>query len=450
MVDVRQPHRILILGGGFGGVYTARNLEKRLRHVNVEITLVSRDNYFLMTPLLFEAGSGVLDPRHAVTPIRRMLRRTNFVEAEIEGVDAHRKVVITRHAPDTGVTELPYDQLVIALGGVTNTAIIPGSEHAKSFKTLADAIFLRNHIIDMFEEADLQQDFLGRRKLITFVVVGAGLVGVELIAEFTGFVNSIAGAYRNARTQMPQFHLIEAGPRILPEMDESLAAYAHQLLERRGVRVHVNSPAREIAADHITLADGTIIEADTVVLAAGVATNPILASFDVEKDRKGRIAVESTMRSKSQPHVWAIGDCASIPDPDGKPYPQLAQHALREAKVLAHNITSAINGSGFLKPFIYENLGTLAALGHFNGVGRVLKFKIRGFIAWWVWRSYYLSQMPGFERKLRVVLDWTVALFFNYDIVKLDFNNEGPSYLRRKTHTSCPPSTPGLTPSGKA
>lgn len=442
------PHRIVILGAGFGGVYAARNLERLTRNdPGVEITLVSRDNYFLMTPLLFEAGSGVLDPRHTVTPIRRMLGRTQFVEAEIEQVDFERKAVVVRHEPHTAPIDLPYDQLVLALGGITNRAIIPGSENAATFKTLADAIRLRNQIIDTYEEADLPHDFLERRKLMTFVVIGAGLVGVELMAEFTGFVRSIAASYRNARQQLPQFHLIEAGPRILPEMDESLAEFAHKTLERRGVRVHVNSPARAIARDHVTLSDGTVIEADTIVLAAGVAPNPLLASFPVAKDRKGRIAVDATMRSTSHPEVWALGDCASIPDPSGKPYPQLAQHALREAKVLAHNLNVVRTRTGELRPFVYENMGTLAALGHFNGVGRVMRFRIRGFIAWWVWRSYYLSQMPRFERKLRIVIDWTIALFFHYDIVKLDLYCEDYPHVRGRPR-SAPRKVEALTPSG--
>lgn len=442
-----KKHRIVILGAGFGGVYTARHLEHVMRHdPNVEITLVSRDNYFLMTPLLFEAGSGVLDPRHAVTPIRRMLDRTQFDEAEIERVDFDRRVVIVRHEPHTPHIELPYDQLVLALGGVTNTGIIPGSEHALAFKTLTDAIRLRNLVIDTYEEADLPHDFLERRKLLTFVIVGAGLVGVELMGEFTGFVQSIAGSYRNARRQMPQFHLIEAGPRILPEMDESLADFAYKTLDNRGVNIHVNSPAREIARDRVVLKDGTVIEADTIVLAAGVATNPLLADFPVAKDRKGRIAVDATMRSTSHPEVWAIGDCASIPDPNGKPYPQLAQHALREAKVLAHNLNVARTRSGELRKFVYENLGTLAALGHFNGVGKVLRFKIKGFIAWWVWRSYYLMQMPRFERKLRVVIDWTVALFFKYDIVKLDLYAEDYPHARGHGQTMSQPRSGKVTP----
>jgi NADH dehydrogenase len=436
------PGRIVILGGGFGGVYTARHLERLLRREpDARITLVSRDNYFLMTPLLFEAGSGVLDPRHAVTPIRRMLDRTQFVEAEVERVDFDGNVVIGRHASHTPITEIPFDQLVIALGGITNTRIVPGSQHAMPFKSMAEAIELRNHMIDMFEDADLPHDFLERRKLLTFVVIGAGLVGVELMGELTDFVRHIARPYRNARAQTPEFHLIEAGARVLPEMDESLAAHADAVLRRRGVRVMTNSPAKSIEPERVTLTDGTVIDAATIVIATGVAPNPLLADFPVEKDRKGRLAVEATMRSKSHPNVWAIGDCASIPDPTGKPYPQLAQHALREAKVLAANIATTVRGNGELRPFVYKTLGTLAALGHFNGVGRVMWFRLRGFLAWWVWRTYYLSQMPRLERKLRIVLDWTVALFFSYDIVKLDIYCENDRRRRQPR---------AATPSGKS
>jgi NADH dehydrogenase len=438
-----SPHRIVIVGGGFGGVYTARKLEKQLRNEpNVEVTLVSRDNYFLMTPLLFEAGSGVLDPRHTVTPIRRMLDRAQFQEAEVERIDFDRKVVVIRHEEDSEPIELPYDQLVLAVGGITNRSIIPGSANAVTFKTLADAIRLRNQMIDTYEEADLPHTFLERRKLLTFIVVGAGLVGVELMGEFTEFVQSIAASYKNARQQLPQFHLIEAGPRLLPELDEDLATFAQRTLERRGVRVHLNSPVREIARDRVTLQDATVIEGDTIVLCAGVAANPLLADLPLAKDRKGRIATDATMRSTSHPSVWAIGDCASIPDPSGKPYPQLAQHALREAKVLAHNVACAIRGrTSEYRNFVYENLGTLAALGHFNGVGRVLMFKVRGFIAWWVWRSYYLSQMPRFERKLRIVLDWTVALFFDYDIVKLDLYTEDYPHERGRARPAAAAAT---------
>jgi NADH dehydrogenase len=427
MSDSANRHRIVIVGGGFGGVYTAIHLGRIWRKgrgsdAGADIVLVSRDNYFLMTPFLFEAGSGVLDPRHAVAPIRRLLEDTasRFVEGEVERIDFDRRVVHARHTlGDAEEYALPYDQLVLSLGGVTNLKIIPGSEHALTFKTLADAIFLRNHVIDAFEHADATSDEAERRRLLSFVIIGAGLVGVELMGELTAFVDHIARSYPRTRSTPRSFHLIEAGPNILPEMERELAGYAEKVLTRRGVKVLASSPAKRIEPDRVHLSDGTVLEAHTIVLSAGVAPSPLLAAFPVEKDRKGRVLVDGTMRSKSHADVWATGDCAMIPDPDGKPYPQLAQHALREARTLAANITATLRG-GQVKPFVYQTLGTLASLGDFEGVGRVMKVKVRGFIAWWVWRSYYLFQMPRFERKLRIVLDWTVALFFQYDIVKLD------------------------------
>jgi NADH dehydrogenase len=434
MSEASAGPRVVIVGGGFGGVYTAIHLGRLWRKVpGADVVLVSRDNYFLMTPFLFEAASGVLDPRHAVAPIRRLLDGTaaRFVEGDVESVDFERRVVTARHAAgDAETYDLPYDHLVLALGGVTNLNIIPGSAHAMTFKTLADGIFMRNHVIDAFEHADATADEQVRRRLLSFVVIGAGLVGVELIGELTAFTADIARSYPRAGKTPRTFHLVEAGKNILPEMERDLADYAAKVLQKRGVQIHTDSPVQRIEPQRVHLPDGSVLEAHTVVLSAGVAVNPLLATFPVEKHPKGRVVVDGTMRSKSRANVWAIGDCAVIPDPNGKPYPQLAQHALREAKVLARNINATVRG-GRTEPFVYETLGTLASLGNFTGVGRVMKCKVRGFIAWWVWRSYYLMQMPRFERKLRIVLDWTVALFFRHDIVKLDlFGEEHP--LRRR------------------
>jgi NADH dehydrogenase len=416
-------------------VYTARNLERAFRRDRVhrvEVTLVSRDNYFLMTPLLFEAGSGVLEPRHAVNPIRPLLKRARFVEGEVEHIDMARRVVVARHEPGDPLFELPFDHLVLGLGGVTNLSLIPGSEHALTFKTLGDAIYCRNHIIDDFERADIEPDERRRRALLRFVVVGAGLVGVELMGELTEFVRRLLRLYPRLRPDETSFYLIEAGPKILPEMERDLADHAARSLAKRGVVIRTDTPVRSMEPEVVHLA-GESIEAATIVLATGVVPNPMLRELPLTKDRRGKIQVAATMRSVDRPDVWALGDCASIPDPRGNPYPPLAQHALRQARVLARNIARAIRGDAEpLEPFVYESLGTLAALGHFDGVGRVLKLKLRGFPAWWVWRTYYLFQMPRWERRLRVMLDWTIALLFKNDVVKLDlFGDEHPRRRRR-------------------
>jgi NADH:ubiquinone reductase (H+-translocating) len=445
MTTTTSPTRVLILGGGFGGVYTARTLERLIRKTRrdaarpIEVTLVSRDNYFLMTPLLFEAGSGVLEPRHAVNPIRPLFKTTRFVEGEVERVDFDRRVVVARHEPGFPSFDMPFDHLVLALGGVTNRAIIPGSDLALPFKTLGDGIFLRNHVIDLFERAEIEPNESARRHLLTFVVIGAGLVGVELMGEMTEFIPTIKRSYPRVKLEDISYHLIEAGPKVLPEMERDLADHATDALRRRGVNIRASMPVQRIEQDVVILPKDERIHAATIILAAGVAANPLLKDMPLEKGKGGRVVVDASMAVKGHPGVWAIGDCAAIPDPQGKPYPMLAQHAMREAKVLARNIVASVRAAdggapAKLEPFVYESLGTLAALGHYDGVGRVMKFKIRGFLAWWVWRSYYLMQMPRFERRLRIVLDWTVALLFKNDVAKLDlFGSEHPLRSGRKS-----------------
>jgi NADH dehydrogenase len=410
--------KILILGGGFAGVHTAVALEHLLRgRRDVEISLINRENYFLITPLLFEAASGVLEPRHAVNPIRKMFNRVRFIQATVQTIDVEKRAVFAKLAHEE-VREFAYDHLVIALGGVTNTRVVPGSQFARYFKTLGDAISLRNHCIRVFERADVETDPHVRNALLTFVIVGGGLVGVELQGELAEFVGNIRSAYPRIRPEEIRLELIEAGPHLVPELDPDLGEYVEKTFGRRKINVRLGARVDKIEPRCVTLGSETI-DAHTIVLAIGVIPNPLTAALPLLKDSKGRLVVEPTMRSKLYPQVWVLGDCAAIPDPQGKPYPPLAQHALREARCLAQNITAVMLGRE-PKPFIYKNKGTLAALGHYRGVGRIFKFKIYGLFAWWVWRTYYLMQMPRFDRKLRIVIDWTVALFFKNDVVELE------------------------------
>jgi NADH:quinone reductase (non-electrogenic) len=415
--------RILILGGGFGGLYTALNLQRLCkRDPGISITLISRHNYFVMTPLLFEAGSGVLEPRHAVSPIRLLLKRAQFMQAEIQQIDLDARQVTARFEGGE-LQHIEYDHLVLALGGITNTKAVAGSEHAQTFKTLADAINLRNHTIRRFEHADVEREADRRRAALTFVVIGAGFVGVELAGELSEFVENVARYYRNVDRKEIRLELIEAGPRIAPEFEESMSDYAASVLKRRGVNIRTSASVNRIEPNAIHFANGEVIRADTIVLATGVLPAPILASLPVEKTRKGAVAVDAMMRVKDRPGVWALGDCASIPSPSGKPYPPLAQHALREAKLLAANIVATIRG-GEVRPFIYETIGLLTALGRYKGIGRIRKLRLRGFAAWWAWRSYYLFQMPRWSRRLRIMIDWTVALLFKNDVVELEMNRD--------------------------
>lgn len=416
--------RIVVLGGGFGGVATARHLEKRLRRrTDVEITLVSRENFFVLTPLLFEACSGRLELRHCAQPIRAALRRTRFIEATVESVDVEgERQVVRAVTPEGAVYDFPYDHLVVALGASTNDRLIPGSSNALTFKTMADALVLRNHLIACFERADAAADAEKRRGCLSIAVIGGGLVGTELVGELTAFVDDVLRFYPRIRRDEVRFRLFEAGPRILPEVDATLATTAARVLQRRGVDIRVATAVRSIDPGRVTLEHETI-DAGTIVLTAGIVPSVVASALPVLRDPRGRLDVDATMRSRSHPQVWALGDCASIPAPDGRPYPALAQHTIREARQLAANIAAVIDGRA-PSPFIFRSLGTMASLGHTRAVARVFGVPLTGFLAWWLRRSYYLLQMPRWDRRLRIVLDWTVALCFRPDITRVDLRVE--------------------------
>ena len=414
--------RIVILGGGFGGVAATRHLDRLLDgNSGVEITLVSRDNFFVLTPLLFEACSGTLELRHCAQPIRPTLRRARFIEATVEDVDVERRLVGTVTAEGTS-SELAYDHLIVALGSATNLTLIPGSSSAFTFKTMADALVLRNHLIERLERADAEPNAEARRRHLTVVVIGGGLVGVELLGELTAFADDTLRYYPRIHRDEMRFHLFEAGQRILPEVDAKLAEAATRVLRRRGADIRASTPVRAIEPGSVHLADETI-DAGTIVLAAGIVPNPAAVRIPVAHDDRGRIAVDATMRSRSHATVWALGDCATIPGPDGRPYPALAQHASREARQLARNVAAAVRGRA-PAPFVFRTLGTLASLGHSQAVAQVFGVRITGFVAWWLRRTYYLFEMPRWDRRLRIVLDWTVALFFRPDITKVDLSVE--------------------------
>jgi NADH dehydrogenase len=447
--------RIVILGGGFGGVATARHLERLCkRRRDVKIVLVSRDNFVLMTPLLFEVCSGVLDFRHCSLPIRAFLRNTRFVEATVQYIDLERRVV--HLTAETERDELAYDQLVIALRAMTNRRMIPGSEHAFTFKALADALLLRNHIIERFERADVERDPVRKRRQLTFAIIGGGLVGVELFGELTAFADGIARWYKHVNRDDVRFILLHGSDHLMPEIDPKLAAYGTRVLrKRRGADIRTGAKVQAIEPGKVHLApsprvlspegpgeghsprpsgertrgEGETIEAETIVLAAGIVPNPMVAALPVEKDKRGHIVVDGAMRCPGHPEVWALGDCASIPSPDGTPYPNLAQHALRAAKVLARNIAGVLDGQP-PEPFVYATLGMMGSLGHSKAFGQLLKVRIRGFLAWFVRRTYYLLLMPGWSRRLRIMIDWFFALLFRPDIVKISLDSEATLLLR--------------------
>jgi NADH:ubiquinone reductase (H+-translocating) len=435
------PHRILILGGGFAGVETARHLEALTkRRDDVEIWLVSRENFTLFTPLLPEVCSGNLEARHCVTALRAQLRRPSSwaVTAEVERIDLDAKQVVVMGG-DGDLHRLNYDTLVLALGGETATFGITGiREYAVGMKTLADAFALRNRIIEMLERADLETDEAERRAQLSFVIGGAGFSGVETAGEVEDFVRRVRRRfYPKIRNDDLAFHIVELKDRVLPEMPPGMGEYAAKKLRARGYQIHLATPMKEVREDGVVVGDGTFIPSRTVVWTGGVAPSPVVRESGIEVDRAGRATVQPTMET-SREGVWAIGDNAMIPkaDEDGFHAPT-AQNAVREAKQLARNILACVDGRRRdVQPFRYRVIGTLASIGHHTGVGVVFGINVRGFLAWFMWRGYYWSRVPGIGGKARVGLDWFANFLFGSDPVQLkvdygDAGGMGPSGRRR-------------------
>ena len=444
------PHRILVLGGGFAGVETARHLEKMTRRRDdVEIWLVSRENFTLFTPLLPEVCSGNLEARHCVTALRSQLRRPSSwaVTAEVEQIDLDAKQVVVMGG-DRDLHRLNYDTLVIALGGETATFGIKGiNECAVGMKTLADAFALRNRIIEMLERADLETDADERRAQLTFVVGGAGFSGVETAGEIEDFIRRVRRRYYPKIAEgEAQGHIVELKDRVLPEMPEDMGAYAAKKLRQRGYEIHLGSPMKEVRQDGVLVGDGTFIPARTVIWTGGVQPAPVVRDSGIEVDKAGRALVQPTMQT-SREGVWAIGDCAMIPKAEepGAFHAPTAQNAVREAKRLARNIIASIDGrAADVQPFRYKVIGTLASIGHHTGVGVVFGIKIRGWIAWFMWRGYYWSRVPGIGGKARVALDWFLNALFGSDPVqlKVDYGSSagmGPSGTRRPVSKTVDP-----------
>ena len=416
---MNEKIRIVILGGGFGGLYTALNLDKSLaRDADVEVTLVNRENFFLFTPMLHEVAASDLDITHIVSPVRKLLKNVNIFNGHVESIDLASRVVYVSHGDEHHGHELAYDHLVLSLGSVTNFYGNKGLEkNALTMKSLGDAIFLRNHLISNLEEADFECCPKVRAPLVNFVVAGGGFAGVETIGGVNDFLREALRFYPNLTEEMLRVVLVHAGDAILPELSPKLGKYAEAKLAERGVEIHLNTKVSEVNGHEVVLSDGTEITTNTIIWTAGTSPNPLLDTLPCEKER-GKLCANEFMEVKEFPGVWAVGDCASIVDPkSGKPYPPTAQHAIRQGKILAHNIKASIRG-GARKPFVFETIGQLAALGRRTGVAQILGYNFSGFIAWWLWRTIYLMKLPRFEKKLRVALDWTLDLLFEKDPVQ--------------------------------
>ncbi|HXG76711.1 MAG TPA: NAD(P)/FAD-dependent oxidoreductase [Gaiellaceae bacterium] len=394
----------LVLGGGFAGSYVARFLGRR------GATVLSPENFMLYTPLLPEAASGTLEPRHVVVPLRQMCAHAELVLGRATALDPERRVV--RAETLAGPLELAYERLVVALGAVPRVLPVPGlREHGVAFKDLADAIALRNRLLQQLERASIHRE----PAELGFVFVGAGYAGVEALAELHDLAHAALRFYPDLRGAPQRWVLVDAAPKILPEIPRRLGEYAARHLERRGIEIRVGTTLASYDGHEAVLSDGTRVPARTLVWTAGVRAHPLLAELGLPLDERGRVRVDLTLRVEGREDVWALGDCAAVPNrrTPGETDPPTCQHALRQARRLARNLT------GPPRPYGYRMLGQVATLGRYKGIAEIPGFRLRGFPGWFVARTYHLYQLPLLSRKLRVVLDWTVALFFRRDVVEL-------------------------------
>ena len=399
----------LVAGGGFAGAYVARFLGR------AGATIVSPENSMLFTPILPEAASGTLEPRHVVVPLRQMCPHAELLLGRVRALDEANRVVDVE-TPDAGTYEIEYEDLVVAFGAVPRTFPVAGlGEHGLGFKDLADAIHLRNHVLRQLEAADAEAQPEEAARHLGFVFVGAGYAGVEALAELSDLVGDALRYYPRLRSVRQRWVLVDAAPKILAEIPRRLGEYAARELARRGVEIHVSTTLESVDGREAVLSNGTRIPTRTLVWTAGVKAHPLLAELGLPLDDRGRVRVDELLRVEGRRHLWALGDCAAVPNAStpGQVDPPTSQHALRQARRLANNLT------GDPQPYGYRMLGQVATLGRYKGIADVLGIRLRGFPGWFLTRSYHLSQLPLLSRKLRVVTDWTTSLFFRRDIAEL-------------------------------
>jgi NADH dehydrogenase len=408
---------VLIAGGGYIGVYTALTLRKSDK--NIRITLVAPESYMTYQSFLPEAAAGNIEPRHVVVPLRKALKGVRLITGQLVSLDHERRSA--RVTPIAGDPyEISYDHVVIGVGSVSRVLPIPGlSDHAVGFKTIEEAIYLRNQVLSRMDAAESTRDPDVRKRALTFVLVGAGYAGVEALAELEDLARDACRYFPSISRSDMRWVLVEATGRILPEIGADLGDYALQHLRARDIEICLETRLESAVGGVIKLSNGEEFGAETLVWTAGVRANPVIARFGFPTDDRGRIVVDQKLRVLDVEGAWSAGDCAAVPDvTTGGTSPPTAQHALRQARRIGKNIAAAVAGKE-PQPFKYRNLGALASLGRYKGVARVLGIKLRGFPAWFLHRSYHLSRIPTVGRKVRVMADWTVGLFFRRDIVQL-------------------------------
>ncbi len=422
-----QPPRILIVGGGYVGMYTALGLQSKLSQSDASITVVDPQTQMTYQPFLPEAAAGSIEPRHVVVPLRRVLRRCHVVCGRVTGVEhAHRIVTIENCAGN--VEQLGYDVLVMAPGSIARTLPIPGlAEHGIAFKTIGEAIYLRNHVLSRLEAADATTDAQLRRKLLSFLVIGGGYAGIEVLAELQDMARYACRYYETVEPQDMRWVLVEATGRIMPEVSEKLGRYTVKRLTRRGIEIFLNTRVTTMENSHVVLDEGTEFDADTIVWTAGVKANPVLQQTDLPLDDRKRLRCQASLQVVGCPDVFSAGDCAAVPDltsedPSAVCSPS-AQHAVRQAEVLAENVIAYLRGHA-LRHYQHRYAGSVASLGLYRGVAEIYGIRLTGFVAWFMHRTYHLSRMPTFNRKVRILADWTAALLFRREVVSLGQIND--------------------------
>jgi NADH dehydrogenase len=413
--------RILIIGGGYVGMYTALRLQKKLRRGEAQVTVVDPRSYMTYQPFLPEAAAGSLSPRHVVVPLRPLLRDCQVVTGWVTGVDHANRTARIRPLEGSDY-DLPYTLLVVAAGSVARTLPIPGlAEAATGFKTVEEAIQLRNRVLECLDIAESTRDPDVRRRNLTFVVVGGGYAGVEALAELADLTRYATRNYASIEREDLRWLLVEASDRILPEVDPDMGDYTLEQLRLAGIDVRLRTRLESVVGGHVVLSDGDSFDSDTVVWTAGVRPHPVLERLGLPLSESGRLVVSETLQVPGEPDAFGAGDCCAVPDLTGEPgalCSPSAQHAVRQAGQLADNAVARLRGFE-PRPYRHKHAGSVASLGLHKGVAQVYGIKLRGWPAWFMHRTYHMSRVPTLNRKVRVIAEWTLALFFRREVVSL-------------------------------